>query len=574
MENKDIIRLQKKISKLYKNIKVSSKEDCVVLKGELDNWSDIVNIGLMAASTKKFYGVINEIKLKGYKEAPMRISDIKDNEYDGIECDVLIVGGGIIGSAILHEFSKYNVNAILIEKENDLALQASSRNDGCIHVGIDLSNKSKKWYYLNRSLEIYEKLANDLKINYRKDGQTIVFTKNFQRLLLPFLKIKAKENNIKEVHVLNKKELEKLEPNTTPYAKFAVKFGNGAVICPYNMTIALAENAVLNGGKVFLETSLLDINMEGDVIKSVVTNRGTIYPKVLINAAGVFSDKIAKMANDQFFTIHPRKGTNAILDKKAKRYLSNSSIAVLGSSANHKTSHSKGGGVVPTIDYNPLVGPTAHETPFREDFTTDIQAINEVMSKHVSSMPKLSKNDIITYFSGIRAATYEEDFIVQKGKWTKNIVHAAGIQSPGITAAPAIAEDIVKFTQEVLNTKFTKNPKFSYKRGIKNPLRELDNETRNKYILENPDYGQIICRCEEISKGEVIDALNRPIPVNTISGIKRRVRAGMGRCQGSFCEPQVLKIISENKGISLENVKKKGNGKVLVGDIKDGDSNG
>ena len=128
------------------------------------------------------------------------------------------------------------------------------------------------------------------------------------------------------------------------------------------------------------------------------------------------------------------------------------------------------------------------------------------LSKHVSSMPKLSKNDIITYFSGIRAATYEEDFVVQKGKWTKNIIHAAGIQSPGITAAPAIAEDIVKFTQEVLNTKFTKNSKFSYKRDIKVPLRELDNETRNKYILENPDYGQIICRCEEISKGEVIDA--------------------------------------------------------------------
>ena len=493
----------------------------------------------------------------------MRVPSIRDDIYEGMKVDVLIIGGGIVGAAIARELTKYNLEIALVEKEDDLALHASSRNDGCIHVGIDLNSKTKKLEYLRRSVLVYEKLAQDLDVEYDKVGQIIAFKSNWERLIYLLLKLKIKKNGIQETKFLNREELFKREPNLNKIAKFGVLFGTGACICPYNMTIALAESAVMNGAKVLLSTAVLSMEVKNKEIISVKTNRGRIFPKVVINAAGVFSDIVAEMAEDRFFSIHPRRGTNAILDKKAKDKLMFQSTTIYGGLKKTAKRYTKGGGVIPTVEGNTLVGPTAIETPYREDFATSREEINQIFSKHKNNAPHLHQKDIITYFSGIRAATYEEDFIIQKGKWTKNIVHAAGIQSPGLTAAPAIAEDVAKYTCDILGN-VTKNEQFNpIRKGIIR-VNKLSYEERNKLILENPDYGQIVCRCEEISKGEIIDALHRPIVVPTIDAIKKRTRAGMGRCQGGFCQPLVIEIIAKEMKINRENINKKGDGKILL----------
>jgi glycerol-3-phosphate dehydrogenase len=312
------------------------------------------------------------------------------------------------------------------------------------------------------------------------------------------------------------------------------------------------------------------MTVENSRITAVQTNRGTVYPKVVVNAAGVFTEEIARMAQDRFFSIHPRKGTNTILDHKAAERMS-AVVSSIGT-ASTKKKHTKGGGLIKTIDDNTLVGPDAVETFLKEDYTTNAQNIADVFEKQSRTDPALHMRDAITYFSGIRAATYEEDFIVRKGKWTKNIVHAAGIQSPGTTAAPAIAIDISRMAAELLNETRPVKPNEAFNPVRKGVIRanELSSEERDVLIRENPDYGEIVCRCEQISRGEIKAALHRSVPCDTLDGIKRRVRPGMGRCQGGFCGPLVLQIIASELNKPLEQVEKNApGGELLFGTIKE-----
>lgn len=554
---------------IYPNISLSVKDQIVFLDGELDTWEKIVHAGYLAAKMK-LEGVVNRIKLKGYVATPMRTSSIKDDAYEGLKCDVLVIGGGIVGCSILRELSKYQLNAVLIEKENDVALHASSRNDGCIHIGLDLSTESKKHYYLREAHKIYKDLAADLQVNYIENGQTLVFTKSWQRLLVPLFKSLAKKRKINGTTFLNKKALTLKEPHITKEAKFALFFPEGTNICPYSMTIALAENAIENGAQVLLNTAALSMKVYDGHISSVTTNRGTIFPKVVINAAGTFADTIADMAGDQFYTIHPRKGIEFILDKKARPFSVNASTSIYQGTKEKKHEHTKGGGVIPTVDGNVLVGPTALETPEREDFTTDALSIEKLLAKHHKTTPSLKASDVITYFAGIRASTYEEDFVVAKGKWVDNMVHAAGIQSPGLTAAPAIAVDVVKITTHILDKEAILKADFKKKRKAILVTKSMSEMERHGVIHRNNNYGVIVCRCEEVSKGEIIDALRRPLMVDTVDAIKRRVRAGMGRCQGGFCQQQILQIISQEKKKNLEEIYKKGEGKIVLHDTKEG----
>jgi glycerol-3-phosphate dehydrogenase len=296
---------------------------------------------------------------------------------------------------------------------------------------------------------------------------------------------------------------------------------------------------------------------EDGVIKSVKTNRGTIRPKVVVNAAGVFCEDISTMAGDRFYSIHPLKGTNLILDKKYTNSLVRTAVSSL-STVSTKKKHTKGGGVIRTVGGNILVGPDALETINKEDFSTLPFNITDIIERHKRTIPALAEHQVITYFSGIRAATYEEDFVVCKGKYISNIVHAAGIQSPGLTAAPAIAVDVAQMVVELFGgTRVVDvNPEFDPIRQAPPRPSKMDIAARAELIEKNPDYGIIICRCEEISKGEILNALRRNVPCDTIDGVKRRARPGMGRCQGGFCEPLVLEIIAKEKGSQFHNVKK------------------
>ncbi len=552
----------------YKDISLSERDDIIFLAGEMDKWSDIVNCGKLVAKAKLYSHVVNDIKLKGYKEPAIREPKVNDLQLDNKEVDVLVIGGGVVGASILRELTRYKLSALLVDKEEDLAIHASGRNDGCIHVGVDLHKGSKKLEYLVKSKKIIKQVCSEVDIEYHEDGQTVGF-KNY--LLVPFVRMylrkKCRHNQIEGMRILKGKKLLEVEPNLSDSVKFGAYFPHAGTICPYNFTIALAESAVINGAEVSFRTIVRDMEVENGRIKAVITNRGRIIPKLVINAAGVFSDKIAEMAKDRFFTIHPRKGTDSIMDKSVIASLSRTGVQIFDLSKKGKQGNTKGGGIIPTADDNTLVGPDAVEVPEREDFSTSASNVNFIFNKHSKTIKALKKSDAITYFSGIRATTYEEDFIVQKGKWCKNIIHAAGIQSPGLTCAPAIGVDVAKWASEMLGRDL--NPSFNpIRKGIVQ-TRKLSYEERDRLIKEKPMYGHIVCRCEQISEGEIVDSIHSIIPPTTIDGIKRRVRAGMGRCQGGFCQPNVCEIYARETGTSINDICKKGDGKIILRDTKE-----
>ena len=551
--------------------RVSAREHdgVLYLEGELDRWDDFVEAGLMAVNRKRYDGLVNDIRFTGDTIPPMRMPNVVDSALDGATPDVLIIGGGIVGCAIARECAKYDMRILLVEKEHDLAMQTTSRNDGMIHPGIDLKPGQVKRDYNMRGNRMYEDVCKQLDVPFRRSGQYICFLGNKLAIAGFFGQLYYRALGPKATF-LDKKAFFEREPNMNPAISAALFFPDAGVVSPYGLALAYAENAADNGVAFSLDTAVLDMTLSQGAIQSVRTNRGTIYPKVVINAAGVFAEDVARLAQDRFFSIHPRKGTNTILDHKASSRM-HTIVSSFGTSSTKKR-HTKGGGLVKTIDDNTLVGPDAIETYRKEDFSTAPENVAFVFQAQRKTDTALSMKDAITYFSGVRAATYEEDFVIRKGKWTKNIVHAAGIQSPGITAAPAIAVDVSKMAVELLGQTQTVQPNTKFNPVRKGIVRasELDLVARDALIRENPDYGEIVCRCEEISRGEIIDALHRSIPCDTIDGVKRRVRPGMGRCQGGFCGPLVLQIIAEETGKSaLEIDKSAPGGELLVGAIKE-----
>ena len=572
----NLAKIRRAVNKIAPSVKVEEYRGCVRLTGELDNWADIYRCG-RAAVCKKSLGVLNDIKLKGFHEEPKRPT-LQDDAVDGQTPDVLVIGGGIVGCAVARELTRLDVSVLLVEKCNDVACGPSSRNDGCIHPGIDLHKGQQKLKYVLAGNKAYTALAEELGLQLKRWAQTFIFSTKWENAIIPPLyKLRAKQLGVEGVRHLTPKQLKEIEPNPPRWATGAMYMATAGMVSPYKTTIALIDNAIENGAKVSLNTYVKGMKVENGKIVSVDTNRGTIYPKVVVNCAGIYSDVIADMAGDRTFTIHPRKGTDIILDKKRVGYAlssyARSYFAPLPPEARpdnkEQVGHTKGGGVMRTVDGNILVGPDAHEVPSREDYSTSMQDIDNIIKKQKLAQPMLNKGDVITYFSGTRAATYEEDFVVRRGIFTSNIYEAAGIQSPGITAAPAIACDIRDWVKQDLGAKDNKSFNPVYKHTPR--LADQPDSVREEYIERNSDYGEIICRCEEVSKGEIIDALNSPLKVATIDGIKRRVRPGMGRCQGGFCSPLVAKIIAEHEGVEIEDVLKGDEGSVIVyGNTKGG----
>lgn len=537
------------------NVTLEKINGCLYLSGEVSNWEDAVSAGQLCAKSGSRTHVVNDIRVSALEMKKTKIPSFTDEAIDGKRPDVLIIGAGIVGCAIARELSKWNLDVLLVEKEYDVALHASSRNDGMVHPGIDIHPGLVKKKLNNRGNRIYTRICSELNVPFDRCGQFLCFN---EKKILPILYMTLPYwllTGVGAARVHTYGSLRKKEPDVSPEVKCALEFKRAGIVCPYGLTIAYAENAVQNGVKLSLDTAVLKMKLVDGRIKAVKTNRGTVFPKLVINAAGVFAEEIAELAGDRFFSIHPRKGTNSILDRKARRFV-NTTYSLMGTQS--KDEHTKGGGIVGTVDGNVLVGPDAIETPDKENFDTDAQSIKNTFLRHSQVAPWLKSGDIITYFTGVRAPTYEEDFIVEPGRRTKNILHAAGIQSPGLTAAPAIGEEIAKLAVKQLKKtdRVEKNNAF-------NPIRvpilrpsEMSKEERAALIEREPDYGEIVCRCEEVSRGEIIAALHRPVPCRTVDGVKRRVRPGMGRCQGGFCGPLVLKLISQNLGIPEEKVRK------------------
>jgi glycerol-3-phosphate dehydrogenase len=566
-------------------------DDCLVLEGSLDSWADVVEAGFLAVKGLRFRrddttrrarirGFVNRVRFTGGEIPPMRVPQARDAGLDGEKPDVLVIGGGITGCAIARELARYGLDIVLVEKEHDVAMQASSRNDGMVHPGLDLFKGTQKYHYNMLGNRMYDRITRELGVPFERTGQYLCFGGTFVKLFLYLSLVYWKWLGIPGVAVIGKKELRRREPGLKDDITAALFFPSAGAVCPFNLTIAYAENAVQNGARISLDTAVTGMKTEGGRIVSVTTNRGTVYPKVTVNAAGVFADEAAAMAGDQFYSIHPRRGINSILDKKMTGVLLNtiasriSLFAKAGAASGgvKKAGHSKGGGMVRTAHGNILVGPDAAEVFDREDYATNKESVDRVFAKFKETVPALSQGQIIAYFAGVRAPTYEEDFVVCKGRKTANLVHAAGIQSPGLTAAPAIAVDVARFTVEILEAGGERPALKADFNPVRTPIPHaaaMSGPEREALIRANPDYGVILCRCEEVSRGEILDALRRPMPCDTLNGVKRRVRPGGGRCQGAFCGPLILELISKEKGVPLEGVMKSGpGGPVLFGSTK------
>lgn len=568
--------IRKTIAKLSPDIRVTEAKGCVVLQGEVDDWEIAVKAGQLAVDKKRYLGVINDIRLKGFVADP-RLPKLQDKSLDGESPDVLIIGGGITGCAIARELSRWKLDTVLLEKGPDVAYGASRANGGVIHVGINFPKQSQKLHYNLLGNQMYAGLSRQLDVPFEQKGQALLCCKPWERLVVEILAKRGRSVGIPGVKWLPREQLLEHEPGIPEFIVGGMYMPTGGLTSPMEMTVALAENAVSNGVRIYLDTAVLGMDTEGGRISAVDTNRGRLRPGLVINAAGVYADEIAEMAGDRTFTIHPRRGTDIITDKKAGYMVSTSMekspFSILpyqraeiprGPFGKIKyikgilNSNTKGIGLIHSLHGNMLVGPNAIETPDREDTATHRDEVEEIIriQQHIATDLKFS--DVIAYFTGVRPPTYEEDFVVRKGIFTENIIEAAGIQSPGITAAPAIAVDIAKWALEYLSDKaeVKENSSFNPERKAPPRLADMPVAQRSALIQANPNYGVIVCRCEEVSKGEILDALNSPLCVPTLDGIKRRLRPGMGRCQGGFCSPLIVQIIAEHQGIALSEVRK------------------
>ena len=541
-------------------IQCEERNGALFLYGRVKTWDQVVKIGKFATKFG-FRGVVNKIECEDVEPSAPKAPTFRDMNLHGRRVDVLIIGAGVIGCAIARELTKWKLDILVVDKEADVAMHQSSHNAGMMHPPIAPHSKSKKAHYNRKGLDMIETLSRELDFPFERNGMAILFPSVWYVFSLPFVKVREIQNEVREAETLSASKFLKIEPNVKKNFSWAYVIWEAGVVDPFQMTLAFAENAVQNGAKFSFNTFVEDFAVEDDRIEAVVTNRGTIFPRIVVNAAGVWADHIAALANDEFFTIHPRKGEMAIIDKKksnlSRLTLSKVSLKQLGSVT-------KGGGLIPTVHGNLLLGPTAMEIANKEDYSTSQEGLDELFKKHASLVEGLSKKDVINYFAGTRAATYEEDFIVEPSQKIQNLIHAAGIQSPGLTSAPAIAVDIATMCIEKLQkeVKIVPNEKFCPVRKKDPDFKKLSLEEKQRIIEKNPNYGVVICRCETVTKGEVLQALHGNVPATTLDGIKWRTRSGMGRCQGGFCTPFLVELMRE-VGIDPLTITKKGPGSEL-----------
>lgn len=570
-------KLSKEINyRIFKEVKEKAEvriiDNAVYLDGNVSSYDKALEAGFIAASFNKLRGVVLNLHYPSEEKIifPEKVSD----RLNGMEFDVVIVGAGVIGAAIARELSKFNLSIAVLERHSDIGVDQTAHSNGMIHPAFLTKHGTLKWEMNYKGNAMYDKVSAELDVPFKRIGTLIVAENLKEELMLFALHSLVKWHRDPSPKVLNREELDKVEPGLAQHIKKGLLVWNTGIILPFELTIAYMENAISNGVKLFLETSVTGVYTENNSIKAVRTTQGNIKTHCLINAAGLYADKIAEFAGDRFFTIHPRRGATIIFDKTYQPMKT-----VLGSFSmrENRNPHSKGGGFIPTIDGNLQLGPTACEVEDREDTATTFRDINELLDKFAPILsrlkpeyPKASKDKIITYFAGARAATFKEDFIIEPSKKIKGLIYVAGIQSPGLASAPAIAERVYEIVRDEVNPDI-KN-EFNPVRERSKPFSEMDENEITERIKEDSLYGHIICRCEHVSEKEIVNVLHDDIPVESVDAIKRRTRAGMGRCQGGFCLPRVMDIIEQEKKLNREYITKNG-GKsfILNGKTKKGE---
>jgi glycerol-3-phosphate dehydrogenase len=548
----------------------------LTMRGECASWEEVVVAGHLAAKPPEIRNVVNELSVRGkptprkdysqYREKGVRVGRIDT-------VDALIIGAGISGCAIARELSKYKIRVLVVDKGDDVASGSTKANNGNIHPGHDVKPGTLKAKLNIRGNEMYTRWARELGFEFQRCGLMGAVTDIRLRPLLVKAADGALSLGVFEPQVVDGEQANRLEPGFAEQGiepAAAIWLPSMGLVEPYKVASALAENAAVNGARFLFNCTVADILTKDGRVSGAVTSRGVIEARYVINCAGVYADEISAMAGDKRYTIHPRKGTIAILDK-SRSPVYHSLAGVLGGSVQKKgDSESKGGGMCRTPEWNILMGPSATEVPDKEDLSSTPEDLAYAMS--LGEDYGIGNNDIIRFFTGIRPADYKEDFVIEASSVAWGFINVGGIQSPGLAAAPAIAEMVEGIFAEVAakdGFPLERNPAFNPVREREKEFRHLIREEQDELIRQEPAYGRVICRCETITEGEILAALRSPVPPMSVDAVKRRTRSGMGRCQGGFCQSRVVELLARELGTDLMDITLRGEGTaILVADSR------
>ncbi len=467
--------------------------------------------------------------------------------------DIAIIGAGIVGAMIARELSKYDLSVCVVEMESDVAMGSTRANSAIIHSGYDATEGSLKARLNVRGSEMMSQVAKELGVRYIRNGSLVIGFNDNDCEEIKRLYHRGISNGVKNLSILNQDELRKLEPNISKKAICALYAPTGAIICPYELATAAIGNAMDNGVDLKLNFKVERINKCTDIYE-IMSSEDCVKAKYIINAAGLFADEIAKMIGDTSFNIHPRKGEYLLLDKECGSLVSHTIFRT-------PTKMGKGILVSPTVDGNLILGPTSVDRTDKVDTSTTMEGVERIISEAKDNVENIQFNKVITSFAGLRATGNTGDFIINYAN--DNFINVAGIESPGLTAAPAIAEYVVELLKKT-DIKIEKKENFNPYRKSSHFFKDLSDDEKNKLIKENSKYGKIICRCEMVSEGEIVDAINTNPKATNVDAVKRRTRSGMGRCQGGFCSPHILDILARELNIPAENVTKSGGASNII----------
>ena len=474
--------------------------------------------------------------------------------------DIIIIGAGVSGCAAARELSRYQARICVVEKEEDVCCGTSKANSAIVHAGHDAEPGSLMAKLNVEGNEQMEELAKELDFSFRRNGSLVLCLNEEDMPNLQALYEKGMKNGVKGLRILNREELKEMEPNVTEDAVAALYAPMGGIVCPFGLTIALAENAAANGVEFKFNTEVTSIAKREDGFE-LATSQGPMKAHYIVNAAGVYADQFHNMVSEKKIHITARKGEYCLLDKTAGDLVDKTIFTLPGK-------FGKGVLVTPTIHGNLLLGPTANDIEEKEGTNTTKPGLDEVVAKAQKSVNNIPMRQVITSFAGLRAHEDGHDFIIEEVEDCAGFIDCAGIESPGLSSAPAIGKRIAAIVSEKAG--LTEKENFvATRKGILDP-KKLSKEEYSALIKENPAYGNIICRCETVSEGEILDAIHRPLGARSLDGVKRRTRAGMGRCQAGFCSPRTMDILARELGVDMREITKSGgNSNIVVGTDKD-----
>lgn len=474
--------------------------------------------------------------------------------------DIVIIGAGVTGCSVARFLSRYKASVCVLEKEEDVCCGTSKANSAIIHAGFDAAAGSLMAKMNVIGNRMMPGLAEELDFDFIQNGSLVVCMNEEDLPRLQALYENGLKNGVEQMEIVDAERLRQMEPNISPDAVAALWAPTAGIVCPFGLTIAMAENANTNGVEFRFDTEAkaLTPSKDGWIIQ---TNKGAIDTKYVINAAGVYSDVFHNMVSAKKIHITPRRGDYCLLDRTTGDFVKHTIFQLPGKLG-------KGVLVSPTVHGNTIVGPTAIDVEDKDGTNTTSAGLNDLIEKAGGTVKGLPIRQVITSFAGLRAHEAGHEFIIGEVEGAPGFIDCAGIESPGLTSSPAIGVTVADMMRDKLG--LAPNPNYNGKRkGVLNP-KHLSKEERAELIKKNPAYGRIICRCESISEGEILDAIHRPLGAKSLDSVKRRTRAGMGRCQAGFCSPRTMEILARELGLDQSEITKcGGDSRLIVGVAKD-----